>query len=114
MTGDPFEWYHAITRWGYHPGTTVTANPLVAFVANLASRPYEYLVNEHAAPYDVLNGLFPMLMVVVAAAGCGGDSAPATRCSSPPTWRCRSARASSRAWAATARCCSPSRSGWRR
>ncbi len=20
MTGDPFEWYHAITRWGYYPG----------------------------------------------------------------------------------------------
>jgi hypothetical protein len=64
LTGDPFEWYHAITRWGYHPGTAVTGNPLTSFVANLGSRPYEYLVNEHAAPYDVLNGLFPMLMAV--------------------------------------------------
>jgi hypothetical protein len=64
LTGDPFEWYHAITRWGYHPGTTVTTNPLSAFVSNLASRPYDYMVNEHAAPYDVLNGLFPMLMAV--------------------------------------------------
>lgn len=64
LTGDPFEWYHAITRWGYHPGTAVVANPLAAFVSNLASRPYEYMVNEHAAPYDVLNGLFPMLMAM--------------------------------------------------
>ena len=63
MTGDPFEWYHAITRWGYFPGTTVAANPLVAFVTNLATRPYEFLVNEHAAPYDVLHGLFPLLIV---------------------------------------------------
>jgi hypothetical protein len=64
LTGDPFEWYHAITRWGYHPGSAVAANPLATFVANLASRPYDYMVNEHAAPYDVLNGLFPLLMAV--------------------------------------------------
>ena len=63
LTGDPFEWYHAITRWGYYPGTTVAANPLVAFVTKLTTRPYEFLVNEHAAPYDVLHGLFPLLIV---------------------------------------------------
>jgi hypothetical protein len=62
LTGDPFEWYAAITRWGYHPGATVAANPLVAFVRNLATQPYRYLVDEHAAPFDVLNGLFPVLM----------------------------------------------------
>jgi hypothetical protein len=64
LTGDPFEWYHAITRWGYYPGTSVTTNPLAAFVSNLASRPYEYMVNEHPAPYDVMNGVFPMAMAV--------------------------------------------------
>lgn len=63
LTGDPFEWYHAITRWGYFPGTTVTSNPLVTFVTNLATRPYDYLVHDHAAPYDVFNGLFPFVMV---------------------------------------------------
>ena len=63
VSGDPFEWYHAITRWGYHPGTTLTANPLWVFAANLSTRPYAYLVGEHAAPYDVLNGLFPVVMV---------------------------------------------------
>ena len=63
LTGDPFEWYRAITRWGYYPGTTVAANPLVAFVTKLTTRPYEFLVNEHAAPYDVLHGLFPLLIV---------------------------------------------------
>lgn len=64
IAGDPFEWYHAITRWGYHPGTAVTGNPLVIFVTNVLTRPYGYLVDEQAAPYDVLNGLFPVLMVV--------------------------------------------------
>lgn len=64
VAGDPFEWYHAITRWGYYPGTTVAGNPLVAFAANLALRPYDYLVQEHAAPYDALNGLFPFVMVL--------------------------------------------------
>ena len=32
VTGSPFEWYHAITRWGYYPGTALGANPLVMFV----------------------------------------------------------------------------------
>lgn len=63
VTGNPFEWYAAITRWGYEPGATVTGMPLVAFVRNLAWRPYEYLVQEQAAPYDVMNGLFPFVMV---------------------------------------------------
>ena len=62
LSGNPFEWYHAITRWGYFPGTTVAANPLVAFITNLATRPYDYLVTDHAAPYDVFNGLFPVVM----------------------------------------------------
>ena len=63
VAGDPFEWYHAITRWGYYPGTTVVGNPLGDLVRNLAMRPYSYLVEEQGAPYDVLNGLFPFLMV---------------------------------------------------
>jgi hypothetical protein len=63
VTGDPLEWYAAITRWGYQPGTTVAGNPLVAFITNVSVRPYRYLVDEHAAPYDVLNGLFPLIMV---------------------------------------------------
>lgn len=63
VTGDPFEWYHSITRWGYYPGTAVGANPIVALVTNLATRPYAYLTTEHAAPYDALNGLFPLVML---------------------------------------------------
>ncbi len=62
VAGDPFEWYHAITRWGYYPGATVAGNPLVALVGNLLSRPYAYLTTEHAAPYDLLNGVFPVAM----------------------------------------------------
>ena len=64
VAGDPFEWYHAITRWGYYPGATVAGNPLATLVTNLVTRPYAYLTTEPAAPYDVLNGLFPVVMAV--------------------------------------------------
>lgn len=64
VTGNPLEWYAAITRWGYYPGTTMAGNPVVVFLTNLATRPYGYLVDERAAPYDVLNGLFPVAMVI--------------------------------------------------
>lgn len=63
ISGNPFEWYDAITRWGYYPGTALAGNPLVLFATNLLTRPYAYLVDDHAAPYDVLNGLFPVIMV---------------------------------------------------
>ncbi len=62
VTGDPFEWYFAITRWGYHPGATAAGSPLITLLANLATRPYAYLLTEHAAPYDTLNGFFPVVM----------------------------------------------------
>lgn len=64
VSGNPFEWYLAISRWGYYPGTAVLSNPLVQFLSNLLFRPYDYLVNERGAPYDVVNGLFPLLMAV--------------------------------------------------
>lgn len=64
VAGDPFEWYHSITRWGYYPGATVAANPVVSLLVNMATRPVEYLRSEHAAPYDLLNGLFPAIIVV--------------------------------------------------
>lgn len=53
ISGNPFEWYNAITRWGYHPG----GNPLTGLFAigqSLVLRPMAYLA-ETMAPYDVLN-----------------------------------------------------------
>jgi hypothetical protein len=55
ISGDPFEWYHSIRRWGYHPG----GNPLSSLLAigqAMLSRPVQYL-QEAMAPYDLLNAL---------------------------------------------------------
>ena len=53
VTGDPFAWYDAITRWNYHPGQNPIAMPLAVTWA-LVSRPLDYL-GERMAPYDALN-----------------------------------------------------------
>jgi hypothetical protein len=55
VSGDPFAWYDAITRWNYHPGQNPVAMPIAAIWA-LISRPLQYL-SERMAPYDVLNTL---------------------------------------------------------
>ena len=55
VTGNPFAWYDAITRWNYHPGQNPIAMPL-AVVWAVITRPMQYL-SERMAPYDVLNTL---------------------------------------------------------
>jgi Mannosyltransferase (PIG-V) len=56
LSGNPFEWYDSIQRWGYHPG----GNPASGFLAigeALILRPYAFLATERMAPYDTLNVL---------------------------------------------------------
>ena len=56
ISGNPFEWYDSITRWGYHPG----GNPLSGLLAigrAMATRPMQFLISERMAPYDTLNAL---------------------------------------------------------
>ncbi len=56
VSGDPFEWYHSIKRWGYHPG----GNPLGGLVAighALLTRPAQFITTEPMAPYDTLNAV---------------------------------------------------------
>ena len=56
VSGNPFEWYDSITRWGYHPG----GNPfsgLVSIAQQLVSRPIEFIANEPMAPYATLNAM---------------------------------------------------------
>ncbi len=56
ISGNPFEWYDSITRWGYHPG----GNPLSGLIAigqALLTRPIEFIATERMAPYDTLNAL---------------------------------------------------------
>ena len=56
LSGNPFEWYYAIERWGYYPG----GNPLAGLYAighALVTRPMQFLVDERMAPYDTLNAV---------------------------------------------------------
>ena len=56
LSGNPFEWYDSITRWGYHPG----GNPLAGLFTigeALLTRPFEFISTERMAPYDTLNAI---------------------------------------------------------
>src|SRR4029453_8891251 len=56
VSGDPFEWYDSITRWGYHPG----GNPLsglASLAQHLLSHPIEFIATEPMAPYATLNAM---------------------------------------------------------
>jgi len=56
LSGNPFEWYDSITRWGYSPG----GHPLTSLIAiadQLLRRPYPFIVGQPMAPYDTLNTL---------------------------------------------------------
>lgn len=60
VSGNPFEWYDSITRWGYAPGS----NPLSGILAvgrELFTRPMDYLIAERMAPYDTLNTITVVL-----------------------------------------------------
>lgn len=60
LSGNPFEWYDSITRWGYSPG----GNPFSSILAvgeALLTRPMQYLTYEKMAPYDTFNALAAML-----------------------------------------------------
>jgi hypothetical protein len=60
LSGNPFEWYDSITRWGYSPG----GNPFTGIVAvsqALLTRPMQYLTFEKMAPYDTFNTLAAVL-----------------------------------------------------
>jgi hypothetical protein len=56
LTGNPFEWYYSIQRWGYYPG----GNPLPGLVnvwSALLRDPVGYLTAPGLAPYDTFNAL---------------------------------------------------------
>ena len=56
LSGNPFEWYDSITRWGYHPGGNPLAG-LFAIFAELLTRPIDFISTGRMAPYDTLNAL---------------------------------------------------------
>jgi len=63
LSGNPFEWYASITRWGYHPG----GNPLGGLFAigkELLTRPIEFISTERMAPYDTFNALTATMALV--------------------------------------------------
>ena len=62
-SGSPLEWVYSIQRWNYHPGG-VPGVQLWNLVATLFTRPYQYLTTEKIAPYDMLNGLAAIVVLV--------------------------------------------------
>jgi hypothetical protein len=64
ITGNPFEWYDSITRWGYLPGGHPLAG-LWAIADKLLTHPYEYIVSERMAPYDTLNALAAAAALII-------------------------------------------------
>jgi hypothetical protein len=56
ITGNAFEWYESITRWGYQPGGNPLAGPY-AIVHALVTRPISFITTEPMAPYDTLNAI---------------------------------------------------------
>jgi len=56
ISGNAFEWYDSITRWGYHPGGNPVGG-LYAIAHALVTRPYSFIANEPMAPYDALNAI---------------------------------------------------------
>ena len=56
LSGNPFEWYDSIKRWGYEPGGNPVGG-LYAIGHAVVTRPMQYLVTERMAPYDALNAL---------------------------------------------------------
>lgn len=55
LSGNPFEWYDSIERWGYNPGGNPAAG-LYNIAHALVTRPMQFL-GERMAPYDTLNAL---------------------------------------------------------
>jgi hypothetical protein len=56
LSGNFFEWYDAIVRWGYHPGGNPVGG-LYAIGVALVNRPMQFLSTERMAPYDTLNAV---------------------------------------------------------
>ena len=66
LSGSFVEWYHSITRWNaqpYQPG--MGFGVFVGLARALLTRPYSYLTQEHAAPYDLLNGGVALLFLAM-------------------------------------------------
>lgn len=56
QSGNPFEWYDSITRWGYHPGGNPISG-LLAIAQELLTHPRQFIATNPMAPYDTLNAL---------------------------------------------------------
>lgn len=63
VSGNPFEWYASITRWGYQPGGN-PASGLYAIAQALVTRPMHFL-SERMGPYNALNAVWAMFALAV-------------------------------------------------
>jgi len=64
LSGSPLEWMHSIERWDYHPGG-YPWTPFVNLFLPLLKSPYEFLLQNPQARYDLLNGLAALFAVLM-------------------------------------------------
>jgi len=63
LSGNPLEWAASIERWNYYPGGSPIMAP-IRLVQALTLHPYAFLTGVPSAPYDTLNGITGIAMVV--------------------------------------------------
>lgn len=63
VSGDWLEWYAALQRWGYEPGSH-SFSVYVELGRALITRPVAFLMGERNAPYDLLNASAAVLVLI--------------------------------------------------
>jgi hypothetical protein len=63
LSGHWFEWYAALQRWGYEPGSN-SFGVYIELGRALVTRPVAFLMGERNAPYDLLNASAAALALI--------------------------------------------------
>lgn len=65
ISGDPFEWARAMTRWNWVPGSVLGSQPLVAVVIEFATNPYAFVTRAPSAVVDLLNAVTAIALLAI-------------------------------------------------
>ncbi len=57
ISGDPFEWAKAMSRWNWSPGSVPGWQPLVTLAIAIARSPYAFITRSPSAVVDLLNAM---------------------------------------------------------
>lgn len=65
ISGDPFEWAKAMTRWNWVPGSVPGSQPLVTLLIEVARSPYAFVTRAPSAVVDLLNALTAIALLAM-------------------------------------------------